>query len=107
MNKFWEWMKEHNYGHLIDGKGKLINLSDYDDYYRSDLYCYPEKNHKQILIGYMLEYINQHEWFNKELNRWGEYSEKYFKIEEKLNKLIWCKNIFNVLEDVIKTIDGE
>ena len=52
MNKFWNWMKQQSYITSWDDDGGFINFSDgvhhtYIKHYLS----------KQMLIGYMIEYI--------------------------------------------------
>jgi hypothetical protein len=60
MGKFWQWMKEKKYGYYDKQEGYETTcviydelVSKYDDYETSI------KPTKQMLIGYMLEYINE------------------------------------------------
>ena len=69
MNKFWKWMKEKNYGYpdsdLWDDYG-AIRLYNNDGIPMIASDCPSEgigtafKMPKQMLIGYMIEYVNEY-----------------------------------------------
>lgn len=89
MNKFWKWMKkEYNYKE----SNIFIYICDCDDFIEIP---------KQMLIGYMLEYIRVHRKWEQ------EYLREAPAIYNKLANLWIKKNIYQQLEDIIKLIDKE
>ena len=56
MNKFWQWMEVKGYGE------KRSNVYIIKNHLSINEHVIPATN--QMLIGYMLEYIREHEWLN-------------------------------------------
>jgi hypothetical protein len=94
LNLFWKWMEE-KHGALRDDDNLLNQLYD--------AYGNPIYFTDQMLIGYMIEYIRDHE------------NMSMFNVIEGCNQnlfskmcMTWqCKNIYQELEDIIKMIDKE
>ena len=82
MKKFWKWMKDKSYA--LDVK---------------DLALFTQ----EMLIGYMLEYIRDHKWWDdknvQEILR-GD-------IGMKLDILLDCRDQYSKLVSIIKEMDGE
>jgi hypothetical protein len=83
MDKFWKWMEEKDYSDLKCEKLlPVYNYFAYDDM------------PKQMLIGYMIEYIR---------DKIG-----YLLTNKLIKSDIWIKkDIYKELEDIIKLIDEE
>jgi hypothetical protein len=66
---------------------------------------------KQMLIGYMLEYIRDHKIYEMslydDLTKVIDETVTRKEIDQRLNKLHRNKNIYQELEDIIKLIDKE
>ena len=95
MKKFWEWMKEKTYhGYFV------VGINTIHDKMKSS--CRPTK---QMLIGYMLEYIKDHKiWKNQNVPFLeGDYA----GVELRLSMIWICKQPYEELKDIISLINKE
>jgi hypothetical protein len=108
MNKFWEWMvsKEYAINKPIVG-GYAIKLKSAETRYVSKNIC---MNNKNILIGYMLEYIQDHDFWKeyKHSERFrNDNSCKFIDINNRLGLISECNNMYLELEFIINEMDDE
>jgi hypothetical protein len=87
---FWRWMEEKNY----------INEGEfYNGEFGSDIIA--ENAPKQMLIGYMIEYISNHEY-------WKKSEEQPFpQYEMEFRMSVWAKDQYKELEKIIGFIDNQ
>jgi hypothetical protein len=68
MNKFWEWMEKKDYGYYDKQEGFETYCVIWDGLMsKKDDYDQGIKPTKQMLIGYMIEYLLTIEKYNEEL----------------------------------------
>jgi hypothetical protein len=90
MDKFWEWMEANGYGGIYRYKEKQIKYLNYSN--RDTTRWLPDFT-KQMLIGYMLEYLRNHEVWEQH----NRFDIEYFKSNEaktNLNKIEKITTLF-------------
>jgi hypothetical protein len=101
MRRFWNWMKEKGHGEWrsMIKRGVIFDVSQ--------LRIMPTP---QMTIGYMLEYIRDHEFWKE-----YQYSEE-FRLHNTIKNIDWlnrlgliseCNNMYRELESIIKEMDSE
>ena len=73
MNKFWDWIEENGYGFLADEHGENC-LTDGEGVIE-----YPTK---QMLIGYMMQYIYLKNTVIRDINDFDNIKDVYNHLEE-------------------------
>jgi hypothetical protein len=87
MDKFWKWMEDKLY---CDEDGALFDKQD------STAFS-PTKN---MLIGYMLEYIRDHKY-------WDESEQQPFpEYEMEFRMAVWGRNQYECFKEIIEKIDN-
>ena len=85
MKKFWQWMEKNGYGTYTTSKYKNNHLVCFDIQGREDGYIiHPTK---QMIIGYMIEYINNMEHLYQLCSCSKSIDELYDCLEKIINKL--------------------
>jgi hypothetical protein len=88
MKRFWQWMKEKEYGDSEDNK-------EYLTYHCNKSQSTTIRATPQMLIGYMLEYIRNHK------------QNKPGYIMTQMENAIFRDDPYQALESIIKEMDGE
>jgi len=97
MNKFWKWMKEKEYGKK-DRDGEWIGHEEIHPYYF--------RATKQMLIGYMIEYVNNHKfWEIIKGEKDYEHQERCMQLDFEFRMAAKCRDIYKELERIIKELD--
>jgi hypothetical protein len=92
MDKFWKWMKKNNYG-------------DVNSYTKTN-FVYTNISGtalptKQMLIGYMIDYISKHKYWKESPDQPFPHYEMEFRMS------VWAKDCYGELENIIKVINKE
>jgi len=114
MNKFWEWMNNVNRGVISFGVADRIYLELSEKQFTDEI-AYIEVDccerlldkrlPENILIGYMLEYIRDHEIWESE--KFPYLDGDLVGIEMRLS-MVWNHvDQYNELKQIIELIDGE
>lgn len=95
MKKFWKWMLSKDYARK-DGRKKYF-LVDFPGKYSISYVRYTP----QMLIGYMLEYIREHEATYEQISNMSENDDSTLGIAT------WSIDCYEKLVSIIKEMDGE
>jgi len=94
--KFWNWMKEKKYGELKYEEHKIYDLPGGN--MRMCVTPTP-----QMLVGYMLEYIRDHEWWNR-----SDIAEIIkCDMARDVGMIVFCRDQKAECERIVKEMDGE
>jgi hypothetical protein len=109
MNKFWEWMSHNKYGSFIKEYGSFIkdDSNGFVLYFKDNSVYFDFKDPpKLMIVGYMIEYINQHDWWGKQKTLRGFQNIQSMTLETKLHCIIFNdRHAYDTLKDVIEEID--
>jgi hypothetical protein len=93
LDKFWQWMEEKGYGKLSYEGGEYPLELIFD----STTFIYASK---QMLVGYMIEYIRDHKYWDESPNQ------PYPPYEMDFRLAVWGKDHYQCFSEIINFIDG-
>jgi len=96
LRRFWEWMKEKEHATKSGTERWYLNMNN----------MLSHKWPKQMLIGYMIEYINGHRFWNRRKGeKEFESPERCMELDSDFRMAIKHRNIYKELERIIKELE--
>ncbi len=94
MDKFWEWMKKNSYSGLEGITEDII-----------DFFGHSIIPAKQMLVGYFIEYIRSHEFWNKkEDENDDEFQIRTSNLRECLKRSVIAPDVYFALRDILEIL---
>jgi hypothetical protein len=85
MKKFWKWMVEKGYGHIENDLAKTCKLITHNEKYLDRIIV---EFSKQMLVGYMVQYLLEvHRWIAVMNNGYESIEHYYDILKQKIEEL--------------------